>query len=191
MVWGRVTFCRATHITWVSAQGFLTIRSRPNSKANGLAMLKHLFPEQTFDILLIGFDVKIRSKNLIRVRTVYWSNSDQKPPYSLIKNFDRGIWRFLIGVWPIYRSNCIPNTFQIFLSNTYQIRSVCLVRSLYLITEVNQHRDSQYLDGWPPYGFVFILSPRKLLNSCWLPVLYHIVRQWSILAVILFEGAFS
>jgi hypothetical protein len=46
------------------------------------------YPDQTFDILLIGFDVKIRSKNLIRVRLVYWSNSDQKPPYSPIKNFD-------------------------------------------------------------------------------------------------------
>jgi hypothetical protein len=55
-------------------------------------------PDQTFDILLIGFDVKIRSKNLIRVRSVYCSNPDQKPPYSPIKNFDRGIWRFLIRV---------------------------------------------------------------------------------------------
>jgi hypothetical protein len=55
-------------------------------------------PDQTFDILLIGFVVKIRSKNMIRVRSVYWSNSDQKPPYSPINNFDRGIWRFLIGV---------------------------------------------------------------------------------------------
>jgi hypothetical protein len=44
-------------------------------------------PDQTFDILLIGFDVKIRSKTLIRVRSVYWSNSDQKPPYSPIKTF--------------------------------------------------------------------------------------------------------
>jgi hypothetical protein len=44
MVWGRVTLCRATHNTWVSALGCLTIRSRTNSKANGLAMLKHLFP---------------------------------------------------------------------------------------------------------------------------------------------------
>jgi hypothetical protein len=33
---------------------------------------------------------------LIRVRSVYWSNSDQKPPYSPIKKN--------------YRSNCIPNT---------------------------------------------------------------------------------
>jgi hypothetical protein len=40
----RVTLCRATHITWVSALGCLTIRSRPNSKSNGLTMLKHLFP---------------------------------------------------------------------------------------------------------------------------------------------------
>jgi hypothetical protein len=32
------------------------------------------------------------------VRSVYWSNSDQKPPYSPIKNFDWGIWRFLFGV---------------------------------------------------------------------------------------------
>jgi hypothetical protein len=44
MVWGRVTLCRATHITWASALGCLTIRSRPNSKANSLTMLKHLFP---------------------------------------------------------------------------------------------------------------------------------------------------
>jgi hypothetical protein len=49
-----------------------------------------LLPDQTFDILLIGFDVTIRSKNLIPVRSVYWSNSDQKPPYSPIKIFDRG-----------------------------------------------------------------------------------------------------
>jgi hypothetical protein len=38
----------------------------------------------------------------------------------LEKKFDRGIWRFLIGVWPLYRSKCIPNTYQIFISNTYQ-----------------------------------------------------------------------
>jgi hypothetical protein len=44
MVWGRLTLCRAAHITCVSALGCLTIRSRPNSKANGLTMLKHLFP---------------------------------------------------------------------------------------------------------------------------------------------------
>jgi hypothetical protein len=44
MVWGWVTLCWATHITWVSAMGCLTIRSRPNSKANGVVMLKHLFP---------------------------------------------------------------------------------------------------------------------------------------------------
>jgi hypothetical protein len=97
MVWGRVTLCRATHITWVSALGCLIIHCRPNSKANGLAMLKHLFP--------------------------------------LLE----------------YRS------------------------------EATSGHDSQYLDGWPPYGLVFILSPRKQLNSCWLPVLYHIciVRNWS------------
>jgi hypothetical protein len=44
MVWGRETLWWATHITWVTALGCLTKRSRPNSKANGLAMLKHLFP---------------------------------------------------------------------------------------------------------------------------------------------------
>jgi hypothetical protein len=31
-----------------------------------------------------------------------------------------GIWRFLIRVWPLYRSKCIPNTYQIFITNTYQ-----------------------------------------------------------------------
>jgi hypothetical protein len=38
----------------------------------------------------------------------------------LEKKFDRGIWRFLIGVCPLYRSRCIPNTNQIFISNRYQ-----------------------------------------------------------------------
>jgi hypothetical protein len=94
--WGRVTLCRATHITWVSTLGCLTIRSRSNSKANGLAMLKHLFP--LFE----------------------------------------------------YRSEATSG---------------------------------QSVLGW----FVYILSPRELLNSCWLPVLYHIVRQWSRLAAILFD----
>jgi hypothetical protein len=44
MVCGRVTLCWATDITWVSALGCLIIHCKPNSKANGLAMLKHLFP---------------------------------------------------------------------------------------------------------------------------------------------------
>jgi hypothetical protein len=50
-----------------------------------------------------------------------------------------------------------------------------------LSTEVQQHRDSQYLDGWPPR----VISPFK--EQCWLKllatgrgaVLYHIVRNWS------------
>jgi hypothetical protein len=52
-------------------------------------------PDQTFDILLIGFNVKIRSKNLIRVRSVYWSNSDQKPPYSPTKYFSNFHIKFI------------------------------------------------------------------------------------------------
>jgi hypothetical protein len=57
-----------------------------------------------------------------------------------------------------------------------------LVSSI-LITEVKQHRDSRYLDGGPPYGFVqrVCVHPisRKKLISCWPggPVLYHTVRQ--------------
>jgi hypothetical protein len=39
MIWGWVTWCRATHITWVSPLGCLIIQCRPNYKANGLAML--------------------------------------------------------------------------------------------------------------------------------------------------------
>jgi hypothetical protein len=37
--------------------------------------------------------------------------------------------------------------------------------SLYLSTEVKQHRDSQYLDGWPPW----VISPSK--EKCWLQLL--------------------
>jgi hypothetical protein len=44
IVLGRVTLCRATHITLVSALGCLIIQCRPNSKANVLVMLNHLFP---------------------------------------------------------------------------------------------------------------------------------------------------
>jgi hypothetical protein len=54
-----------------------------------------------------------------------------------------------------------------------------MLKYLYLSTEVKQHRDSQYLDGWEVCVYDFILSPRKKLISCWLPVLYHIVRNWS------------
>jgi hypothetical protein len=50
----------------------------------------------------IGILVKLQSKN----------------PYSPIKIFDRGIWRFLIGVWLIYRSN----SYQIFWSD-FNIKS--------------------------------------------------------------------
>jgi hypothetical protein len=68
--------CRATHITWVSALGGLTIRSRPNSKANGLTMLKHLFPlfeyrsEATSGQSVLGWvtassDIPLQGKMLI------------------------------------------------------------------------------------------------------------------------------
>jgi hypothetical protein len=76
MVWGRVTLCRATHITWVSALGCLTIQRRPNSKANCLTMLKHLFPlfeyrsEATSGQLVLGWvtalcDIPLQGKMLI------------------------------------------------------------------------------------------------------------------------------
>jgi uncharacterized membrane protein len=42
------------------------------------------YPDQTFDILLIRFDVKIPSKNLIRVWSVYWSNSDRIPKMNVV-----------------------------------------------------------------------------------------------------------
>jgi hypothetical protein len=57
-----------------------------------------------------------------------WRNIKKKYSWSgfdiLEFLFDRGIW-FLIGVWPLFRSKCIPITYQIFISNTYQ--TVCLV----------------------------------------------------------------
>jgi hypothetical protein len=62
--------------------------------------------------LISNFRIKIRRNIKKKKNCLEFDMSEKK--------FDRGIWRFLIGVWPIYRSKCIPNTYQIFISNTYQ-----------------------------------------------------------------------
>jgi hypothetical protein len=48
-------------------------------------------------------------------KKIFWSGFDM-----LEKNFDPGKCTLLIGVWPIYRSNCIPITYQDFKSNRHQ-----------------------------------------------------------------------
>jgi hypothetical protein len=48
------------------------------------------------------------------------------------------------------------------------------------VQKLSSIKDSQYLDGWPPYGFVLISKEKAdQLISCWRTVLYHIVRNWS------------
>jgi hypothetical protein len=61
-----------TCVTWVSALGCLIIQCRPNSKANGLAMLKHLF--HLFEY---------RSKAALGVGTVS-TRTNGWPPYGFV-----------------------------------------------------------------------------------------------------------
>jgi hypothetical protein len=81
----------------------------------------HLHPtRQTDRDLWYVFDMKIwkvfgiqfdRYIGQTRIKNLHISRSK-------IKIFDRGIWRFLIGVWPIYQSN----SYQIFWSD-FNIKS--------------------------------------------------------------------
>jgi hypothetical protein len=69
--------------------------------------------------------------------------------------------------WPrkgakIWTSVSCKMLLLLLLLKVYVFWNTC---SLYFSTEVKQHQDSQYLDGWPPYGFVFIPPLRKQLNS--------------------------
>jgi hypothetical protein len=119
---------------------------------------------------------------LIRVRSVY---------------FDRGIWSFLIGVWPIYQSNCIPNTFQIFITNTYQIpislsgrvTEDCLCTTTLFGSSVKLliHYEAAilfYIDcGTRPCIYYVLPSPCCMLQLCyscngWPTKSFHYFFQW-------------
>jgi hypothetical protein len=85
---------------------------------NALFWLEKLISNwlQNFNIKLTlkNFEFSYQNKEKYQKKKIDWEFD------MLAKKFDQGIWRFLIGVWPIYRSKCIPNTYQIFILNTYQ-----------------------------------------------------------------------